>query len=123
MEKVDKVITCPHCKELIGVIPREIKVIKKEEEIALNTGDCVDCEFAWILSKEEMDYQNQGLAPADSGKKVIAFCEMEHDRHIFFTKEDFRDKKNSCASGFCIPDGEGCFAFKKRDKKIDFDTL
>ncbi len=126
MEKVYNVITCPHCKELIGITEREINIIEKEEEIPLYAGDCCDCKFACFLTEKEKTYWTQSNKEKDSD--IVAICAIQGNLNtIMFSKKDFEEKKNSCADGFRIlvptsDDPQGyresyCYAFKRRDKK------
>ncbi|MBA7484757.1 hypothetical protein ES708_04220 [subsurface metagenome] len=118
---VDYLITCPHCKGLIGqIIPKNETV-----EVALYTGNCVDCKFLDMLPKEEIiEFE---------GNKLIAMCGINGNVNpIHFTKKDLEDKKNWIADNCGIkektaddPSGHKyhCYAFKRRDKKIDLDKL
>lgn len=132
IESIKDVLTCPHCKKLIGITPQEqeVKVIEQSEEIPLYTGDCVDCKFLCMLTKEM-------IIELEGEEKLIARCEIQGNVNpIFFTKKDLEDRHNFQAEGFGInvknPDAcphypseylYRCYAFKKRDKKINIDKL
>jgi len=125
IENVKNVITCPHCKNLIGITEPEVKVIKESEEIPLYTGDCVDCKFLHMIPKEM-------IVELEGEEKFIARCEIQGNVNpIFFTKKDLKNKTNVCADEFAerikeadaISDHYYCYAFKRRDKKIDLDKL
>jgi len=125
IENVEDVITCPHCKKLIGITDPEVKVIEEREEIPLYTGDCVDCKFLYMLTKEEI------IEFGD--EKFIAMCEIQGNVNpIHFTKKELEDRKFFYSDRFSIkikiPDDPSryryrCYAFKKRDKKILIDKL
>ena len=131
MEKVYKVITCPHCGKLIGMTKPE--VIEEREEIPLYTGDCVDCKFLNMLTKKETIEIRKGQKVAEETLGVrdddiyIAMCKIQgYVNPIYFTKKDLEDKTNLYAGKFAkrikeadaISDHYYCYAFKKRDKKI-----
>ena len=139
MEKVYKVITCPHCKELIGITEPEVRVIGEREEIPLYAGDCVDCKFLSMLTRKETIEIRKGQKVAEEmlGERdddiYIAMCKIQgYVNPIYFTKKDLEDKKNWIADNCGIkektaddPSGYKyyCYAFRKRDKKIDIDKL
>ncbi len=138
MEKVYKVITCPHCKELIGITEPEVRVIGEREEIPLYAGDCVDCKFLSMLTRKETIEIRKGQKVAEEmlGERdddiYIAMCKIQgYVNPIYFTKKDLKDKTNFYADEFAerikeadaISDHYYCYAFKKRDKEIDIDKL
>ena len=126
IENIKNVLTCPHCRKLIGITEPEFKVIEEGEEIPLYTGDCVDCKFLHMLTKKE-------IIEFEGGEKLIAMCEIQGNFDpIYFIKKDLKDRKNYSTENFSIavriPDNPSgyhyqCYAFKKRDKKILVDKL
>lgn len=136
IDNIEDVITCPHCKKLIGITDPEVKVIEESEEIPLYTGDCVDCKFLSMPTEEQAREFNYHLDEDEETKdedKFIARCEIQGNVNpIFFTKKDLEDRKFFSPRDFSIrikiPDDPSryryqCYAFKKRDKKIDLDKL
>jgi hypothetical protein len=135
IENVKDIITCPHCRKLIGITKPEVRVIGEREEIPLYAGDCVDCKFLYMFTKKEIkeaNYHSNGDEETKDEDKFIARCEIQGNVNpIFFSEKDLKDKTNDCADEFAekikeadaISDHYYCYAFKKRDKKIDIDKL
>lgn len=137
IELISEILTCPHCKKLIGITKPITKMIEESEEIALYAGDCIDCEFLYMFTKEERKGANWHLEGDKevmiTGKnELVARCEIQGNVNpIFFSKKDLKDRINVCADEFAerikeadaISDHYSCYAFKQRDKKIDLDKL
>ncbi len=137
IENIKDIITCPHCKKLIGMAKPEVKVIGESEEIALYAGDCVDCKFLYMFTKEERKGANWHLEGDKevmiTGKnELVAMCKIQGNVNpIHFSKKDLKNRINDCTDEFAerikeadaISDHYYCYAFKQKDKKIDLDKL
>ena len=118
IEKVSKVITCPHCKKLIGVASREIKVVEEEEEIPLYLGDCCDCKFCERLDEPfKVEASGKGEIFEIEAATYVATCAIQGNVNtIMFSEKMLKEKKNFCADEFRVkrdnPKEPHCFAFK-----------
>lgn len=124
IEKVSKVITCPHCKKLIGVAPqrRETKIIEEEEEITLYLGDCCDCKFCERLDEPiKIEASGKDEPFEIEAATWVATCAIQGNVNtIMFTERGLKMRTNACADEFRIkvknPNEPHCFAFKPRIK-------